>query len=133
MTLKMKVWLVSQGLLVLTACIIQLTFYREIQYGPFRGMPKRPYWEIIKGVEPVAPEAIRSLKPELYDARLPMSEGEAKRRGLAAYRLAARQEDGLRFAFVGGFVVNGLYFVVFHVLFSYFTHALRSAQKKRPR
>ena len=132
MTLKMKVWLVSQGLLVLTACIIQLTFYREIQYGPFRGMPKRPYWEIIKGVDPVAPEAIRSLKPELYDARLPMSEGEAKSRGLAAYRLAARQEDGLRFAFVGGFVVNGIYFVVFHVLFSYFTHALRSAEKKRP-
>ena len=131
MTLKMKVWLVSQGLLVLTACIIQLTFYREIQYGPFRGMPKRPYWEIIKGVDPVAPEAIRSLKPELYDARLPMSEGEAKSRGLAAYRLAARQEDGLRFAFVGGFVVNGIYFVVFHVLFSYFTHALRSAEKKR--
>ena len=39
--------------------------YREIQYGPFRGMPKRPYWEIIKGAEPVALDAIRSLKPEL--------------------------------------------------------------------
>ena len=132
MTLKMKVWLVSQGLLVLTACIIQLTFYREIQYGPLRGMPKRPYWEIIKGVDPVAPGGIHSMKPELYDARLPMSDGEAKRRGLVAYRLAARQEDGLRSAFVGGFVVNGLYFIVFHVLFSYFTRALRSAKKNQP-
>jgi len=132
MKLKTKMWLVSQGVLVLTACIIQLTFYHEIQYGPFRGMPKRPYWEIIKGVEPVVPEAIIELKPELYDARLPMTDSEAKRRNLTAYRLAARQEDGLIVAFVGGFVVNGLYFVLFHVLFSYFTNAFRAAAKNRP-
>ena len=132
MKLKTKMWFVSQGLLVLTACIIQLTFYHEIQYGPFRGMAKRPYWEIIKGVEPAAPKAILGLKPELYDARLPMTDGEAKRRNLTAYRLAARQEEGLRVAFVGGCVVNGLYFVLFHVLFSYFTKALRAAEKNRP-
>ena len=37
----------SQGLLVLTAVLIQLTFYREIKLGPLLGMTKRPYWEII--------------------------------------------------------------------------------------
>ena len=67
------------------------------------------------------------MKPELYDARLP-ERWRGKRRGLVAYRLAARREDGLRSAFVGGFVVNGLT-IVFHVLFSYFTRALRSAKK----
>jgi hypothetical protein len=132
MKLKTKSWLVSQGLLILTACIIQLTFYREIQYGPIRGMPKRPYWEIIKGVEPVVPELLLGLKPELYDARLPMSDDEAKRRNLTAYRLVARQEDGLRVAFTGGLVVNMLYLVLFHVLYSYFARAVRVAGKKRP-
>ena len=131
MKFRTKIWLVSQCVLIVTACIIQLTFYHEIQYGPIKGMAKRPYWDIIKGVEPVLPKAIEDLRPELYDARIPMTADEAKRRNLTAYRLAARQEDGLKVAFVGGFVVNGLYFARFHVLFAYFTKALRRAEKNR--
>jgi len=131
MKFRTKMWLVSQCVLIVTACIIQLTFYHEIQYGPIKGMAKRPYWEIIKGVDPVLPESTLGLQPELYDARLPMNDDEAKRRNLSGYRLAARQEDGLRVALVGGFVVNLLYFVLFHVLFSYFTNALQAAGKNR--
>ena len=48
----------SQGLLVLTAVLIQLTFYREIKLGPLLGMTKRPYWEIIYDRPPEIPEFI---------------------------------------------------------------------------
>ena len=41
MKLKTKAWLFSQGILLITALIIQLTFYREIKVGPLLGMPKR--------------------------------------------------------------------------------------------
>ena len=58
MKLKTKIWLVSQGLLILTACIIQLTFYHEIKYGPILGMAKRPYWQIISDAEPTIPPEI---------------------------------------------------------------------------
>ena len=40
MKLKTKLWLVSQGLLILTALIIQLTFYKAIKVGPILGMAK---------------------------------------------------------------------------------------------
>ena len=51
----------SQGLLVLTAVLIQLTFYREIKLGPLLGMTKRPYWEIIYDRPLEIPEFILSL------------------------------------------------------------------------
>ena len=74
MKLKTKIWLVSQGLLILTACIIQLTFYHEIKYGPILGMAKRPYWQIISDAEPTIPPEIlaQGIGPELYDGRLPV-------------------------------------------------------------
>ena len=73
MKLKTKAWLVSQGLLIITALIIQLTIFRAIKVGPILGMPKRSYVEIILGDEPVVPESIlsKNLPPEAYDARLP--------------------------------------------------------------
>ena len=77
MKIKTKAWLASQGLLVLTAVLIQLTFYREIKLGPLLGMTKRPYWEIISDRPPEIPDFIREkgLPPRLWDARLPLSRG----------------------------------------------------------
>ena len=84
MKLKTRAWLVSQGLLVATAIIIQLTFYREIKVGPMLGMPKRDYWDIIKNVEPSVPQyAIENnLEPQLYDARLPKPSTKFKKQTL---------------------------------------------------
>ena len=62
MKLRTKTWLVSQGLLVLTACIIQVTFYKAIRVGPVLGIPKRPYWDVISGVEPEIPAKFLSQK-----------------------------------------------------------------------
>ena len=68
MKLKTRAWLVSQGLLVVTAIIIQLTFYREIKVGPMLGMPKRDYWDIIKNVEPSVPQyAIENHSCMMHD------------------------------------------------------------------
>ena len=80
MKLKTKAWLVSQGMLVLTAVLIQLTFYREIKFGPLLGMEKRGYWEIISETEPEIPPFVseKNYLLELYDARLPLSEEEIK-------------------------------------------------------
>jgi hypothetical protein len=133
MKLKNKAWLISQCLLIVTALIIQLTFYREIQYGPFLGMAKRPYWEIIKDIEPAIPKAIavQGLDKSFYDGRTAMTEAQAKARNLTAYKLAARQEEGLRIAFMGGLVVNALYLVFFHLLYAYFSRTLRLARARQ--
>ena len=66
MNLKTKAWLVSQGMLVLTAVLIQLTFYKEIKFGPLLGMEKRGYWEIISETEPETPTYVleKNLPPE---------------------------------------------------------------------
>ncbi len=132
MSLKTKIWIVSQGLLVMTAVIIQLTFYRAIKVGPILGMPKRVYSEIILGREPSVPDSIRSkgLPPEAYDARLPLSKEQIRKANLSAYRRAAQQEHGLRTAFLGGIIVNVLYFLAFHILFFYFKRTLARHQKK---
>ncbi|MAE54112.1 MAG: hypothetical protein CMI20_08420 [Opitutae bacterium] len=121
MKIKTKAWLVSQGVLVVTAVLIQLTFYREIKLGPLLGMTKRPYWEIIADRPPGIPDFIREkgLPPKLWDARLPLSEDEIRKANLGGHRRAHRREEGLRTAFFGGWMVNGLYFVVFHALYWY--------------
>ena len=130
MKLKTKVWLVSQGLLIVTAIIIQLTFYREIKVGPMLGMPKREYWDIIYNVEPVIPKfAVENdLDPEMYDARLPLTQHEIQKANLGAYRKAYRQEEGLRMAFKGGFVVNSIYLILFHFLVTYFARSIARAK-----
>lgn len=132
MKLKTKVWLVSQGMLLLTAIIIQLTFYREIKLGPILGMKKRDYWDIIQNVEPVIPKYVidNKLPPEMYDARLPLSHFEIEKANLGAYRKAFRQEDGLRMAFKGGLIVNFLYLLAFYFLVGYFTRSLANAKAK---
>lgn len=121
MKIKTKAWLASQGLLIVTAVLIQLTFYREIKLGPLLGTTKRPYWEIITDRPPDIPEFIREkgLPPRLWDARLPLSEDEIRKANLAGHRRAHRREDGLRTAFYGGWLVNGLYFTIFHLLYWY--------------
>ena len=118
MKLKTKAWLVSQGLLIITAVVIQLTFYREIKLGPLLGMTKRPYWEIITDQPPAIPDFIREkeLPPKMWDARLPLSLDEIRAANLAGHRRGHRREEGLRTAFYGAWLVNGLYFGVFHLL-----------------
>jgi hypothetical protein len=132
MKLKTKLWLVSQGLLVLTAIIIQLTFYGGIKVGPILGMAKRPYLDIIQGVEPDIPQSILSqnLPREAYDARIPLSKFQVHKSNLGAYRKAAQQEHGLRTALVGGVIVNLLYFSAYHLLFLFFTRSLKKHKKK---
>jgi hypothetical protein len=133
MKFKTKAWLVSQGLLILTAIIIQLTFYREIKVGPLLGMPKRPYLDIIQNVEPGVPDYAkdRNLKPEMYDARLPLSQDEIQAANLSAYRRAYRQEEGLRMALKGGVVVNIIYFIAYHLLVPYFTRSLAKGRASK--
>lgn len=133
MKLRTKIWMISQGMLVLTACIIQLTFYNGIKVGPILGTSKRDYWEIISGVEPVIPEDILSLNPapEFYDGRIPIGVGQVEAMNLKAYRLAARQEEGLRIALLGGLIVNLTYFVAFCGLLAYFEKTIRNAKKKK--
>jgi hypothetical protein len=135
MKVKTKAWLASQGLLIITAVLIQLTFYREIKLGPLLGMTKRPYWEIISDRPPVIPEFIREkgLPPNLWDARLPLSEDEIRKAKLGGHKRAHRREDGLRTAFYGGCLVNGLYFVVFHTLCWYFAKQIKPREMQRPR
>ena len=84
MKIKTKAWMASQGLLILTAVLIQLTFYREIKLGPLLGMTKRPYWEIISDRPPAIPEFVREkgLPPNLWDARLPLSGMKSGKRNL---------------------------------------------------
>jgi hypothetical protein len=132
MTLKTKMWLVSQGLLLVTALIIQLTFYGGIKVGPILGMAKRPYLDIIQGVEPVVPQSILSQKlpPEAYDARIPMSREQVVKSNLGAYRKAAQQEHGLRTALIGGVVVNVLYFFAYHLLFRFFKRSVEKHKKR---
>tara|TARA_A100001388_G_scaffold216128_1_gene166655 strand:+ start:468 stop:869 length:402 start_codon:yes stop_codon:yes gene_type:complete len=132
MKLKTKAWLVSQGLLLVVAFIIQVTFYRAIKVGPVLGMAKRPYVEIIKGEDLVIPESILSqnLPPEAYDARLPLSQAQIRKSNLAAYRRAAQQEEGLRTAFIGGVIVNVLYFFAYHLLFIYFTNSIKRYKRE---
>jgi len=118
MKIKTKAWLVSQGILILTAVLIQLTFYHEIKLGPLLGMTKRPYWEIITDQPPEIPDFIRekSLPPKFWDARLPLREEELRVAKLMGHRQAYRQEEGLRMAYYGGILVNSLYLFAFHVL-----------------
>ena len=117
----------SQGLLVITVVIIQTVFHRAIEVGPILGMPKRPYSEIIFNVPVEIPEKFLNNKadPEIWDARLPMTKEESVRRNLRRYRLAYRQEEGLRTAFYGGIVVNVLYFLAFHLGYAYFRRQIR--------
>ena len=133
MKLKTKAWLVSQGLLIATAFIIQLTFYREIKVGPMLGMPKRNYWDIINNVEPSVPQyAIEnSLEPKLYDARLPLTQNEIEKANLGVYRKAYRQEEGLRMALKGGLVVNTIYLFAFHIIYFLISRSLRKNQSSR--
>ena len=130
MKLKTKVWLVSQSLLVLTAIIIQLTFYGEMKMGPLLGMSKRDYWDIIRNLEPEVPKYVleKNLPPKMYDARLPLSPSEINSANLGAYRKAYRQEVGLRMAFKGGFVVNIIYLFGFHLLYFFFVRKLNKAK-----
>mgnify|MGYP006108732905 FL=1 len=127
MHLKWKLWLVSQGLLVITVVIIQTVFHRAIEVGPILGMPKRQYFEIIFNVPVEIPEKFLNNKadPKIWDARLPMTKEESVRRNLRRYRLAYRQEEGLRTAFYGGIVVNVLYFLAFHLGYAYFRRQIR--------
>ena len=127
MNLKWKLWSVSQGLLVITVVIIQTVFHRAIEVGPILGMPKRPYTEIIFNVPVEIPEKFLNNKadPKIWDARLPMTKEESVRRNLSRYRLAYRQEEGLRTAFYGGIVVNLLYFLAFHLGYAYFRRQVR--------
>ena len=127
MNLKWKLWLVSQGLLVVTVVIIQIVFHRAIEVGPILGMPKRSYSEIIFNVPVEIPEKFLNNKadPKIWDARLPMTKEESVRRNLSRYRLAYRQEEGLRTAFYGGIVVNVLYFFAFHLGYAYFRRQIR--------
>ena len=131
MNLKWKIWLVSQGLLVITVVIIQTVFHRAIEVGPILGMPKRPYTEIIFNVPVEIPEKFLNNKadPKIWDARLPMTKEESVRRNLSRYRLAYRQEEGLRTAFYGGMVVNLLYFFAFHLGYAYFRRQLRISHR----
>ena len=125
--LKWKLWLVSQGLLVITVVIIQTVFHRAIEVGPILGMPKRSYSEIIFKVPVAIPEKfeLNRVDPKIWDARLPMTKEESSKRGLSRYRLAYRQEEGLRTAFYGGIVVNVLYFLAFHLGYAYFRRQIR--------
>jgi len=127
MKLRTKAWLVSQGLLIITACIIQFTFHREIKVGPLLKTNTRDYWDIINKVEPQVPQFLIDLKlsPELYDARLPMTSDQVLARNLVAHRRAVRQEDGLRTALIGSAVVNILYFIGFHFLYFYIRRTLQ--------
>ena len=132
MKLKTNACLVSQGLLIITALIIQLTIFRAIKVGPILGMPKRSYVEIILGDEPVVPESIlsKNLPPEAYDARLPLSKEQIRKSNLSLYRRSAQQEEGLRTAFIGGIIVNLLYCLAYHLLFIYFTNTLKKHKKE---
>ena len=62
--LKWKLWLVSQGLLVITVVIIQTVFHRAIEVGPILGMPKRSYSEIIFNVPVEIPEKFLTNKAD---------------------------------------------------------------------
>ena len=97
------------------------------------GMPKRTYMDIIKNVEPDIPDYAkdRNLKPQMYDARLPLSQDEIQAANLGAYRRAYRQEEGLRMALKGGFVVNIIYFIAYHLLVPYFTRSLAKGRAYR--
>jgi len=133
MKLKTKAWLASQGLLILTAVLIQLTFYREIKLGPLLGTTKRPYWEIIYDQPPEIPDFVREkgLPPKLWDARLPLSLDEIRAAKLAGHQRAHRRESGLRLAFYGGLIVNFLYFIGFHIICYQVSKALaRGASEK---
>ena len=125
-------WLVSQGLLLVTAIIIQLTFYGGIKVGPILGMAKRPYVDIIQGTDPVVPESIlaQNLPPEAYDARIPMSRDQVVKSNLGAYRKAAQQEHGLRTALIGGILVNVLYFIAYHLLYIFFKRSIERHKKR---
>jgi hypothetical protein len=126
MKLRTKLWMVSQGLLIVTACIIQFTFYREIQVGPILETPTRPYWDIIRKKEPAIPSHFidQNISVELYDARQKMSSNQVLERNLVAHRRAVRQEEGIRTALSGGIIVNVLYLFIFHILYFYFRRAL---------
>ena len=122
MKLRTKAWLVSQGLLIVTAIIIQFTFHREIQVGPILSTPTRDYWDIILKEEPTIPSSYidQNISAEFYDARLEMTSEQVLARNLVAQRRAVRQEKGIRVALTGGVIVNILYFFAFHLLYFYF-------------
>ena len=126
MKLRTKAWLVSQGLLIITAVIIQFTFHREIQVGPILSTPTRDYWDIILKVKPEIPAVFfdRNISAEFYDARLAMTSDQVLSRNLVAHRRAVRQEEGIRVALMGGIIVNILYFFAFHILYFYFKRTL---------
>jgi len=134
MSLKTKAWLISQGLLVVTAVLIQLTFYREIKLGPLLGTIKRPYWEIITDSPPNIPEFVREkqLPPKLWDSRLPLTLDELRAAKLVGHRRAYRREEGLRMAFYGAWIVNGLYFLAFHTVYFLIVRSLKSARTQAP-
>lgn len=131
MKLRTKAWLVSQGLLIVTACIIQFTFHREIQVGPILNTPTRGYWDIINRVPPTIPQLLveQGIPAEFYDARMPMSSDDVLKRNLVAHRRAVRQEEGLRTAFAGGVIVNVIYFILFHLIYFYLRKTLQNSSR----
>ena len=131
MKLRTKAWLVSQGLLIITAVIIQFTFYREIQVGPILSTPTRDYWDIINRVPPTIPQVFinEKIPSKLYDARLQMSSEEVLERNLVAHRRAARQEEGIRTALAGGVIVNIIYFILFHLIYFYLMKTLKNSSR----
>ena len=127
MKLRTKLWIVSQGMLIITACIIQFTFYREIQVGPILGTPTRAYWDIIQNIEPEIPLHFikEKINVELYDAR----EKNVFRSG-ARKKFSSSQEGSK----TGGRIKNGSWrwnyceynlFFVFHILYFYFRKIVR--------
>ena len=64
----------------------------------------------------------------MYDARLSLTQEEIQSANLGAYRKAYRQEEGLRMALKGGFVVNIIYFLAYHLLVLYFTRSIAKSK-----
>ena len=60
----------------------------------------------------------KRLPPSVWDARLPLSEDEIRKAKLVGPP-GHRREDGLRTAFYGALLVNGLYLIIFHALWWY--------------
>ena len=89
------------------------------------GMPKRGYWNIIKNVEPsVLSMRLKTILNAVVWRTTSLTQNEIEKANLGAYRKAYRQEAGLRMALKGGMVVNILYFIIYHLLFRYFSRQL---------
>ena len=132
MRIKTKAWIVSQGLLVLTAVLIQLTFYREIKLGPLLGMTKRPYWEIIYDRPPDIPGFVREkqLPPK---CGMPGSLCRNQRFVWLSWQgIEGHTEERKVYGqpFWGGWLVNGLYLILFHSLCWYIPRQAKATKQR---